>query len=344
MFERSPRCTILVHHTPNFTRVARLRRENSTHRRLVGAAELPAHDIAALDAWMEQETADAKGWRTAYCGFHPPSGHLIREELVLRNDQPSFDKLQAVVQRRTGLPADQRQLIGLIDATTGAAIPPNSGPQTALLVAMTRADVSAHQKVLLKHRVLPQSLEFDMVTMVGALTQHFGSKLATTTIAVCAFGPRTTTVYLLDRKGVQPRDPLPFGLDTLIEATQSELKLESFEAAAALLETPDERVQQKMSKLLAVLTGHLRLTLDYFEHQTGRNVGSLFTCNLPAHRQWLAPALAQAVDLPLTAFDVSAWAEEHGLIIDGVPNQGTGWLTTLALADTTTPARRAPDA
>lgn len=331
MFERKPRCHIVVHTTPHFVRVARLDADENELTRLAAPAEFEAAEAdAKLAQWIEREAPEGPGFIAGYCGFHPPSGLLIREELALRAPA-NPDLLLPLIQRRARTQPDDGWSIGLVEGLAGTSLATATGQQVALIVALGRHEIRQYQRHLVKLGIRPRRLEFAPLAGLGAISRHFQSTLADSAIAVCEFGLRDTQLYFLDRKGVHPQTPLPFGLQTIEESAQMELNLDSPEATRAALDAPDEATLKRAPRLLRLYARHLRLTLDYFEHQTGRVVTTLFPVNLPTLRHWLAPALARAVDLSVPEVDVVAWAAGHRLDATTLPDAALGWLPTLAL-------------
>lgn len=332
MFERAPRSTILVHTTSHFVRVAVLERAADQSAVISEAVEFAAEDAEALERWVEEHANDGPGWVAGYCGFQPPGSMLIREDLVVREPPPKLDAIAPLVDRRAREHPEEGWSIGLVDAVNGSSLVQAAGPCTALIVAMPKNEVRRHQEKLLEAGIRPRRLEFTPLITLGAIKSHFASELADAAMAVCEFGARETTLYFIDRKGIHPQDPVPFGLENLEESAQKELKLENIEEVRAKLDDPDEEFTRLAPRLLRVYASHLRLTLDYYEHQTGRVVGSLFPLNLLTNRLWLAPALAQAVDLVVPHLDLLDWASQRGLEYDALPADGEGWLPTLAIA------------
>jgi len=330
MFERAPRSTVLVHTTTNFIRVALVERASPTQGTLSAAAEFHPNDEEELKAWFEENCEEGPGWIAGYCGFQPVGSMLIREDLVVRDPPPKLDAIAPLVDRRARSHPEEGWQIGIVDATLGSSLAQANGPCTALIVAMPRNEVRLHQEKMMELGVRPRRMEFTPLSTLGAIKSHFSEELADTAMAVCEFGPRETTVYFVDRKGVHPQDPLPFGLETLEESAQKDLSLETIEEVREALDNPDEEFVRRGPRLLRIFASHLRLTLDYYEHQTGRVVGSLFPVNLPATRTWLAPSLAQAVDLVVPHLDLMDWANLHGIDYDRLPNEGEGWLSTLS--------------
>lgn len=332
MFERAPRSTILVHTTSQFVRVAVLDRAADLSAKISEAAEFAADDEEALTQWVEAHANDGPGWVAGYCGFQPPGSMLIREDLVVREPPPKLDAIAPLVDRRAREHPEEGWSIGIVDAVSGSSLAQATGPCTALIVAMPKNQVRLHQEKLLEAGVRPRRLEFTPLITLGAIKSHFAAELSDAAMAVCEFGARETTLYFIDRKGIHPQDPIPFGLENLEESMQKELKLESIEEVREKLDHPDEELTRRSPRLLRIYASHLRLTLDYFEHQTGRVVGSLFPLNLLTNRLWLAPALAQAVDLVVPHLDLLDWATQRGLDYDALPADGEGWLPTLAIA------------
>jgi hypothetical protein len=332
MFERAPRSTILVHTTTRYVRVAVLERSDASGQSISEAAEFAIDDQAGLQAWIEAQASEGPGWVAGFCGFQPSGSMLIREDLVVREPPLKLEAIAPLVDRRARNHPKEGWSIGVVNAVNGSSLSQATGPCTALIVAMPRDEVLLHQEKLLEIGVRPRRMEFTPLTSLGAIKSHFTTELTDTAMAVCDFGERETSLYFIDRKGVHPQDPLPFGLNTLEESAQKDLNLETIEEVRSQMDAPDEEFSRRAPRLLRIYASHLRLTLDYYEHQTGRIVGSLFPLNLPSNRNWLAPALAQAVDLVVPHLDLLDWAQQNGLDFDPLPNDGDGWLPTLALA------------
>jgi hypothetical protein len=331
MLERAPRSIILLHTTANYVRVARVERGTGGLQEISAAAEFAPADETGLSAWIEENCDEGPGWIAGYCGFQPVGSMLIREDLVVRDPPPKLDAIQPLVDRRARNHPEEGWSIGLVDATSGASLASANGPCTALITALPRHEVRRHQEYLLELGVRPRHLEFTPLCTLGALKSHFTGELADAAMAICEFGLRETTITFIDRKGIHPQDPLPFGLETLEESAQKDLNLENIEEVRAALDNPDDDFVRRAPRMLRIFANHLRLTLDYYEHQTGRVVGSLFPLNLPSPRAWLAPSLAQAVDLVVPHLDLMDWAHQHGLSYDTLPSEGEGWLPTLSL-------------
>ncbi len=332
MFERAPRSTILVHTSSQFIRAAVLERSSPQLTKIKAAVELGVDDDDALKVWVEENSPDGPGWVAGYCGFQPAGSMLIREDLVVREPPPKLEAIAPLVDRRARSHPEEGWSIGIVDATTGSSLAQTTGPCTALIVAMPRHEVQLHQDRLLEVGVRPRRMEFTPLSTLGAIKAHFSSELADAAMAVCEFSARETTLYFIDRKGIHPQDPIPFGLETLEASAQKELGLDSIEAVREAMNQPDEEFTRRAPRLLRIYASHLRLTLDYYEHQTGRVVGSLFPLNLPAQRLWLPGALAHAVDLVVPPLDLLDWASQRGLDYDTLPGAGEGWFPTLALA------------
>ena len=333
MFERIPRSHVLVHSTSTFVRLARLDRQGDAQR-VSAPEEFHPDDATEQRRWLKDHTADAGNWISGYCGYHPGGTVLLREDILIKEQPPKLATFNAMIERRSRSQMQGGWRIGVVDALTGAPLSDKPGPASALVIGLPRNELAQHQKHLLKQRIRPRRLELDTLSTLGAIRSQFKEQLATATIALCEFGPRETVLYFLDRKGIHPQDPLPFGLQTLAESAQRDLKLETLDETEAALDQPDEALHKKLPRLLRIYANHLRLALDYYEHQTGRIVGSIYPCNLPLARSWLGPALAAAIDLNRLEFDLLSWANEHGLELATLPANPTDWLPTLVLATT----------
>jgi hypothetical protein len=331
MFERAPRSTILVHTTSQYVRAAMLDRSSAQLTTIKEAAEFAPDDESSLKKWIEEHSAEGPGSVAGYCGFKPPGSLLIREELMVREPPPKLDAIVPLVDRRARNIPEEGWKIGIADAVNGTSLAQATGPCSALIVAIPENEVRQQQEKLLEVGVRPHRMQFTTLSTLGAIKSHYSAIASPAPIAVCEFGETETTLYFIDRKGIHPQDPIPFGLKNLEESIQKNLNLETIEEVREKMDNPDEAFTHKIPRLLRIYAGQLRLTLDYYEHQTGRVVGSLFPLNPPVGRDWLAPALAQAVDLVTTQIDLLDWASQRGLDFDTLPDDGAGWFPTLAL-------------
>ena len=295
------------------------------------AVEFAPDDDQSLKQWIEKHSGEGPGSVAGYCGFKPPGSLLIREELVVREPPLKLDAILPLVDRRARHNPEEGWSIGIADAVNGTSLTQATGPCTALIAAMPKAEVRRHQEKLLEIGVRPHRMQFTTLSTLGAIKSHFSAEPSHAPIAVCEFGESETTLYFVDRKGVHPQEPIPFGLNHLEEFFQKDLKLETIEEAREKMDNPEEAFTRKLPRLLRIYAGQLRHTLDYYEHQTGRVVGSLFPLNPLTKRAWLAPALAQAVDLIEHQIELVDWAAHRGLSFDTLPDDGAGWIPTLAL-------------
>ena len=333
MFERIPRSHVLVHTTSTFVRMARIDRRGDSHA-ISAPEEFQPEDAVEQRRWLKEHTTDAGNWISGYCGYQIPGGLLLREDLQIKDQPPKLPFFTNLLEKRARGQVQGGWRIGVVDAITGGPLPTKPGIVAALVIGAPSNALNLHQRHLLKQRIRPRRLELDTLSTLGAISRHCRTQLATSTIALCEFGLRETVLTFIDRKGVHPQDPLPFGLQTLVESAQRDLKLDTTEETEAVLDQPDESLRKRLPRLLRIYANHLRLALDYYEHQTGRTVGSIYPANLPRNRAWLGPALAAAIDLHRLEIDLSSWAADQKIEIDPLPDNPSDWFPTLALATT----------
>ncbi len=332
MLERTHRNSVLSHTTPSYVRLARLQREGA-NTRVSAAAEFAPDDTAGPRQWLKDNLPVSTNWINAYCGFHPGGHRLVRADL------PCKDGVIPPAAARSALATDESNgkadwSLGLVHPLHGGKPTTKDGMQDTLIVGLPTSEVSQHQRQLLKQHLRPARLELDTLCTLGALSRHVTEKLNGQATALCVFGRQETILYVVDREGIHPQKPVPFGLNTFAESTQRELKLETRAETDILLNTPDDALRKNLPRLLRIYVSHLRLCLDYFEHQTGRTVRSLLPSHLPAARTWLGPAIAESIDLPLLPIDLEPWAQEQNLILDPLPGALADWFSTLTLATT----------
>ncbi len=331
MLERSPRSLVLAHSTPHFVRLARLQKDGGDLR-VSAAAELPPGDTAAQRQWIKDHVSVSGNWIPAIAGFHPAGHRLVREDVPFKENVPQLAAARTALSNAAGAASAPDWHLGLLDPLRGGPLAGTTAMVDALIVGVPRAELVSHQRQLLKQHLRPRRLELDTLPLLGALARHATAHLDGKAVALCQFGQQETTVYIVDREGVKPQQPVSFGLQTFTQSAQKDLKLDDLEATAARLDEPDDALRQNLPRLLRIFASHLRLCLDYYEHQTGRTVRAMLPVQLPTRRAWLGPAMCEAVDLPRVTLDIDAWAADHQLRLDALPGEGEDWWPTLALA------------
>lgn len=340
MLTRKPTNAILLNVTPNCVHVARLGRPDDRPLAVDAMAELPLDDELGLTSWIRREFREETRWITGYCGFHPKGRVLVRDTLIPRRiEEPGY--LAGIVGSLARVDAQRDWQLAALEVDSGRGFSSEGSPRPGLVVGVSKADVRAFQQSLVHLQIRPRRLEVGTLPALGAAASIHARSGADHALAVCEIEADETRIYILARNGLHTQPVLPCGLRTIEEAAMKELGCADIATARRRLDLHDEELQRHERRLMRLFARHLRLSFDYFEHQTGQIIGAMQGCHLPASRAWVAKALANAVDVPSIEPDVTAWANQVGLELTSTP-PGTAWLASLGLvADLSAPAASA---
>ncbi len=342
MLARKPSNAVLLNVTPNYVHVARLGRPDSSPLTVEAFAELAPDDDAGLAAWLQREFRDQNRWITGYCGFHPKGRALARDNLMPRKLQdPTYLHSVLTAHIRIGSPRDWR--FAALDVATGGPFTPDGAQRAGLIMGLSTAETSAFQQSLIELNIRPRRLEVGTLPALGSVASVHEAADTDQAVAVCEIEPDETRIYIIARNGVHTQPVVPCGLRTIEEAALKELGCADAAAARHRLDQYDVELRRHEQRLMRLFTRHLRLSFDYFEHQTGQVIGAMHCCHLPTSRTWIGQALSKAVDVAPLTFDLPAWSRRVGLgIVTGSP--GPGWLATLGLVANLTNLPAATDA
>lgn len=329
MLARKPSNAVLLNVTPNFVHVARLGRPDATPLSLESLAEFASDDEAGLRGWLRREFREEARWIAGYCGFHPKGRVVVRDTLIPRRLHEA-GYLAAVIAAHARVDATREWQIAAVEIDSGAAFSTEGTPRPGLVVGVARSEVRAFQQSLIQLNVRPRRLEIGTLAALGAVANVHARSAVEQAVAVCEIEPDETRIYILARNGLHIQPVLPCGLRTVEEAAQKEFGCADTATARRRLDLHDEELQRHERRLMRLFARHLRLSFDYFEHQTGQVIGCMHCCHLPASRAWVAAALGAAVDVPLLPADLHAWAHQTGLEL-AAPPPGPAWLASLGL-------------
>ncbi len=329
MLARKPSNALLVNVTPNFVHVARLGRPDDRPLTVDAMTELALDDELGLASWIRREFREETRWITGYCGFHPKGRVLVRDTLIPRRlEEPGY--LAGIVSTLARVDAQRDWQLAALEAESGRAFGAEGTPRPGLIVGVAKADVRTFQQSLIALNIRPRRLEVGTLPALGSASSIHALNGTEQALAVCEIEADETRIYILARNGLHTQPILPCGLRTIEEAAMKEFGCADLATARRRLDQHDEELQRHERRLMRLFARHLRLSFDYFEHQTGQIIGAMHCCHLPASRGWVAKSLASAVDVPSIEPDIVAWAHRTGLEL-ATPPPSAAWLGTLGL-------------
>lgn len=335
MLARKPSNAALVNVTPNFVHVARLGRPDDRPLSVDAMAEIALDDELGLASWIRREFREETRWITGYCGFHPKSRVLVRDTLIPRRlDEPGY--LAGIVSTLARVDAQRDWQLAALEADSGRAFTSEGTPRAGLIVGVAKAEVRTFQQSLIALNIRPRRLEVGTLAALGSAASLHAQSGSDQALAICEIEADETRIYILARNGLHTQPVLPCGLRTIEEAAMKEFGCADLTTARRRLDLHDEELQRHERRLMRLFARHLRLSFDYFEHQTGQVIGAMQCCHLPASRGWVARSLAAAVDVSTTEPDVLAWANRTGLELT-TPPPSSAWLASLGLVADLTP-------
>ncbi len=287
MLARKPSNAVLLNVTPNFVHVARLGRPDDRPLSVEAMAELALDDELGLTSWIRREFRDETRWITGFCGFHPKGRVLVRDTLIPRRiEEPGY--LAGIASAQARVDAQRDWQLAAIEADSGKAFAPEGTPRPGLIVGVAKAEVRAFQQTLVRLNIRPRRLEIGTLPALGSAMSLHAQRGSDQALAVCEVESDETRIYIISRSGVHTQPILPCGLRTIEEAAIKELGCADLTAARHRLDQYDEELQRHERRLMRLFARHLRLSFDYFEHQTGQVIGAMHACHLPVSRGWVA--------------------------------------------------------
>ena len=194
-------------------------------------------------------------------------------------------------------------------------------------------ELLAAQRRFLDLAVLPRRMEISSLPVLGAV-QHYQAVLGDAQpTAVIELDVHRTHVFILGKNGVNTPAPIEFGFDALVDTALKELGSEDVAGIRARLLAGETALVARAPRLLRQLIRNLKPAIDYFELQTGQRVNDLYCSFLPASLDWLAQALATALEMRVLPVDCGAWLKTLNITLaDGLPARlGPHWLSLFSL-------------
>jgi hypothetical protein len=339
MFKRKDRHSVLIGLNEHSVKLARLLQLEDKPLGLDGFTEVRANDEEAIVTWIRHQFPEQiSGFLPAYATFYPGERLLMREVVNTRRLlEPAY--LPGLVQEQAKIPSSKEWQCGLVSATDGSPLTPESTQRAGLVLGVPWTAVRDLQQKLKRWGLRPRRLELGTLTMLGGINRHMGTIADGHSVAACEIGQSQTRLYLIGKDGVHTPPALPHGLLSVEEAAMKELGAPDVEAARRQLETQPEALLAHSRRLVRMLSRHLRPAIDYFEMQTGQRIGSLFCAHLPSRLHWLETALCSAVDLEPFPLDLPAWLAASGLEAELKPETplGADWLQLLGVVSQLAP-------
>ncbi|MDB6126890.1 MAG: hypothetical protein JWM35_786 [Verrucomicrobia bacterium] len=333
MFNRQARPGALINLTDNYIHLARLVRLDAKPLEIDSLLEIEPSNEDALSTWMSTHFKDyvGRGYIPVYCGFHPPQRVLFRENVnAKRFSEPNY--LAPFFSDHAKISSIKEWQVAVVQPSEG--IPPvaDGVVRPALLLGIPFTVVREQQQNLLAFGLRPRRLELGTLPMLGSLCRHLAISGLNHAIAVCEIEYTQTRLYVVAKDGVHTLPPLPHGLLSILETAMKELGAPDIATVRKQLEEPPEAMRVHDRRAVRALSRHLKPAVDHFELRTGQRIDSFYCTQLPAHLEWLAEALAGAVELELLSLDVEAWLANSAIKVDaGNVVLNPSWISTFSL-------------
>ncbi len=332
MFLRKPRSGVAIEFNPFRVLIARLDRLGGATTHIEQVVDLPADDPGGLDRELRRLFPERKTYTPGVCGIFPPTRLLQREEVNPRRlTEPDY--LPSLVSSQYKVPADKWRL-ALVSPHEGYPFDANSPPIKEVLICGESAEeLSTSQRRLLSLGVLPQRLEISSLPVLGAVQSYQAMAGQAQPAAIVELDLHRTYVFILGKNGVNTPTPIEFGFNALVDAARKELGMDDAPTTRARLMNAEPDIVARSPRLLRQLIRNLKPAIDYYELQTGQRVNDLYCTFLPPGLDWLAQALAAALEMQVLAVDCAAWLAALNITCgDGIPAKlGPHWLSLFSL-------------
>lgn len=161
--------------------------------------------------------------------------------------------------------------------------------------------------------IKPGRIECATLAWLGACSSVLETGAAGAPVAVCDLGPRSSSVFLVDERGVTASVTAPTGFDHVMEVIHSELHLK-FHGAANRLFFND---RYDFSKIESTVAGQfaeiLAPDLKDLVGSDRRKAASFVLTGLPSGQAWLGKAVAKALEIPEWTPSIGDWASQTGI-------------------------------
>ncbi len=342
MLLRKSRSGVVIELNPFRVLLARLTRLGGDSTHVEQVTELAAADADGLKRELRRLFPEYKAFTPGICGIFPPTRLLQREELNAKR-LAEVDYLPSLLSSQYKLAAEKWHL-ALVNPFEGFPFDEKNPPiKEVLICGESKDELQASQRRLLELGVLPRRMEISSLPVLGAVQSYQAMLGDSEPTAVVELDLHRTYVFILGKNGVNTPAPIEFGFNALVETAQKELGVDDAAAVRARLLGGETDVAARSPRLLRQLIRNLKPAIDYYELQTGQRVNDLYCTFLPAGLDWLARALAAALEMQVLPVDCPAWLTALGITCDeGVPAQiGPHWLSLFSLIAQLSPASHA---
>lgn len=333
MFNRQARPGALINLADNFIHLARLVRLDAKPLEIDSLAEIEPSNEDAFSTWLSTHFKEfvGSGYIPAYCGFHPAQRVLFRENVnAKRFSEPNY--LGPFFNEQAKVSSIKEWQVAVVQPSEGIPPVPDGVIRPALLLGIPWTVVREQQQNLLAFGLRPRRLELGTLPMLGSLCRYLAISGMNHAIAVCEVEYSQTRLYVVAKDGVHTLPSLPHGLLSILETAMKEVGAPDVATVRKQLEEPPEAMRVHDRRVVRALSRHLKPAVDHFELRTGQRIDSFYCTQLPARLEWLAEALAGAVELELLSPDIEGWLANANIKIDpGSVTLNPSWLSTFSL-------------
>lgn len=219
------------------------------------------------------------------------------------------------------------ELVGF-DNRTGLPLEGRAGSRW-FVAGAPKTNLDEIRSTLGEWKIAPSRLEVASVSFLGVvLAEQQRTKGAPT--LVWEIGDATSDLFLVSARGIENVKKLPFGLDKVADAVQTELGMKSRGAATRIFFNEFYDFSEIGPKISARIAGSLQPAIA----EMGGNPSALICNGLASKQNWFGQLLAKSMNLSPWAPDITAWCNGAGLTFVGntlQPKLSSTWLGLLGM-------------
>jgi hypothetical protein len=328
MFFKKARRGLIIELNPHRTLVAGLAAWDDRPLLIDCMAEFEAADREGLRRWLQSK--HERSFVPAYCSFAPPDWQLVRESISPRRlAEPNY--LTELARDRLKLVSPQEWQLHLLHPLEGELVEAAGATRPVLISAVPHAAVRETQQLLLDLGVMPYRLEVGVLPTIGAILAYNDRRDDKRACVMLQIGAEESTAWILGKEGVHTPSPLKIGYTSIEKLAMKEFALVDAAEVHSRLQTVEEELLLRATRLVRPLVRELKPILDSYELTTGQRVGELFCSSLPAWLSWITEPLAGGTGLEPFAIDCNEWLQTAGLRADPELIFSPKWFSLLAL-------------
>lgn len=289
----------------------------------------PSRPAAAVASWLHGK-AERRPARWAVT-VRPKRRRLGVGRGLRTGPERWAEAVQALQGRSTEWPGSLS--VGNLDgrASTNAA-----EAESLLMVSAPRDGMEALILPLLDGLPAPMHIAPASFCLIGALTRaaRLPGVASRPDVMVWDTGEFESHLILVGADGAPACVRVPFGIEPVIEAVQSELGLRLRGAAAKLLFGEAFDFGDMAPRLAGLMAGKLQPFVKLLVERAGRRPAALLSAGLASRHRWLDAALAAQLGLEPYLVDAHAWGASVGLSLKDSQADGVTpcWLGLLDYA------------